>query len=146
MQLNHPNIGVGMLQGHLRSLGKRVQQQRIRESILRVNRMRALVRWHQIITRRTYWVPGPNSLWHIDSHHSWRLVVHGCVNGFSRMIPYLTCATNNRATMSFRSSGEPRENFEFHLEFDPTRVVRTSWSAITWCHFCAIRSLTSYAT
>lgn len=100
VQLNNPNIGVGMLQGHLKGLGKRVQRQRIRESVLRVNPMRALVRWQQTIARRTYWVPGPNSLWHIDSHHSlirWRFVVHGCVDGFSRMIPYLSCATNNRA-------------------------------------------------
>lgn len=100
VQLNNPNIGVSMLQGHLKSLGKRVQRQRIRESVLRVNPMRALVRWRQTITRRTYWVPGPNSLWHIDSHHSlirWRFVVHGCVDGFSRMIPYLSCVTNNRA-------------------------------------------------
>lgn len=100
VQVNNPNIGVSMLQGHLKGLGKRVQRQRIRESVLRVNPMRALVRWQQAITRRSYWVPGPNSLWHIDGHHSlirWRFVVHGCVDGFSRLIPYLFCATNNRA-------------------------------------------------
>ena len=33
-----------------------------------------------------------NSLWHIDGHHSlirWHVVVHGGIDGFSRMITYL---------------------------------------------------------
>ena len=63
------------------------------------------MRWHQTISRRSYWVPGPNSLWHIDGHHSlirWRFVVHGCVDGFSRMIPYLSCCTDNLAATVLR--------------------------------------------
>ena len=100
IQLNNPNIGVSMLQGHLKSLGKKIQWQRIRESILRINPLRAIIRWQQSISRRSYWVPGPNSLWHIDGHHSlirWRFVIHGCVDGYSRLITYLFCSTNNRA-------------------------------------------------
>ena len=45
-------------------------------------------------------MPWPNSLWHIDGHHSliqWGFVVHGCIDGFSRMITFLRCSTNNRA-------------------------------------------------
>ena len=86
-----------MLQGYLRSQDYNVQRRRIRASVLRVSPMRAILRWQQTISRRSYW---PNSLWHIDSHHSlirWRLVVHGCVDGYSRLIPYLSCCTNNRA-------------------------------------------------
>ena len=104
VQLNNPNIGVRMLQGHLKSLGKKVQRQRIRESVLRINPLRAIVRWQQSISRRSYWVPGPNSLWHIDGHHSlirWRFVIHGSVDGYSRMITYLHCSTNNRAATVF---------------------------------------------
>ncbi len=49
-------------------------------------------------------MPGPNSLWHIDGHHSlirWRYVVHGCIDGYSRMITYLHCATNNQSETVF---------------------------------------------
>lgn len=45
-------------------------------------------------------MPWPNLLWHIDGHHSlilWGFVVHGCIYGFSRMITFLRCSTNNRA-------------------------------------------------
>ena len=52
-----------------------------------------------VITRRTYSVPGPNSLWHIDGHHSlinWGLVIHGHIDGFSRLICFLKCGTNNK--------------------------------------------------
>ncbi|XP_057186595.1 uncharacterized protein LOC130552378 [Triplophysa rosa] len=51
--------------------------------------------------RRKYSVPGPNSLWHIDANHKlirWRIVVHGGIDGFSRLIVYLQAATNNKAT------------------------------------------------
>ena len=46
-------------------------------------------------------VPGPNALWHIDGLHKlirWGFVVHGCLDGFSRMITYLKCATNSKAS------------------------------------------------
>ena len=105
VQRSNPNIGVSMLQGYLKSQSCNVQRRRIRESVLRVCPMRAMVRWHQTISRRSYWVPGPNSLWHIDGHHSlirWRFVVHGCVDGFSRMIPYLSCCTDNLAATVLR--------------------------------------------
>ena len=39
-------------------------------------------------------------LWHIDSNHkliSWRFVIHGCIDGFSRAIVYLACCTDNTA-------------------------------------------------
>lgn len=50
--------------------------------------------------RRKYWVPGPQSLWHQDGHHAlirWRLVTHGGIDGFSRLIVFLRCSDNNRA-------------------------------------------------
>ena len=53
-----------------------------------------------MIQRRTYNVPGPNSLWHIDSHHSliqWRFVIHGCIDGYSRLITHLKCCTDNKS-------------------------------------------------
>ena len=41
-----------------------------------------------------------NSLWHLDGHHSlihWKLVIHGCIDGFSRRIMFLRCSSNNKA-------------------------------------------------
>ena len=41
-----------------------------------------------------------NALWHIDGNHKmirWRLVVHTAIDGYSRLIPYLHCANNNRS-------------------------------------------------
>lgn len=89
----------------LETQGVCVARYRLRESMHRVDPEHSSLRWHgsirhRSIRHRTYYVPGPNSLWHIDSHHSlvrWRLVVHGCINGYSRMIIYLFCADNNRS-------------------------------------------------
>ena len=52
------------------------------------------------ITRLVYSVGGTNSLWHIDGLHRiirWRFGIHGGIDGFSRLIVYLSCATNNSA-------------------------------------------------
>lgn len=37
----------------------------------------------------------------LDSHHKlirWRLVTHGCIDGYSRLIIYLRCTSNNKAS------------------------------------------------
>ena len=49
---------------------------------------------------REYHVEAPNSLWHIDGYHKlirWKLVVHGGIDGYSRLIMYLRVANNNRS-------------------------------------------------
>lgn len=104
IQSDSPSIGVIMMLGYLASQGLTIQRQRVRESIWRINPLRIANRWRQVITRRSYSVPGPNSLWHVDSHHSlirWRFVIHGAIDGYSRMVPYLECATNNTASTAY---------------------------------------------
>ena len=70
-------VGCSIVQGFLKSLGFRLQRRRIRASISRVD---------------------PHNS-HIDGHHSlvnWGFVIHGGIDGFSRLIVYLHCSTNNR--------------------------------------------------
>ena len=53
------------------------------------------------IYRRVYSVPSPNALWHLDGNHKmirYRLVVHGAIDGFSRLITFLHCSNNNRSS------------------------------------------------
>ena len=105
IQESHPNVGLVMLQGYVLSQGVTVQRHRLRRSVQRLSPMTGIARWHQAISRRSYNVPGPNSLWHMDGHHSlvrWRFVVHGCIDGYSRMVIYLHCATNNESSTVLR--------------------------------------------
>lgn len=42
----------------------------------------------------------PNSLWHIDGYHKlirWKIVIHGAIDGYSRLITYLQASSNNKA-------------------------------------------------
>ena len=85
------SVGRSLVTGHLRSLGIRVQQKRVAESLSRVDPDNSRLRWSILIRRRSYSVPGPNSLWHIDGHHSlirWGFVIHGAIDGFSRLITF----------------------------------------------------------
>ena len=89
-----------MLRGYIRSINVIVQRRRIRESLSHVSPLSSMMRRHYPIVRRVYKVPGANSLWHIDGHHKlvrWRFIIHGGIDGFSRMIVYLHCSTNNQA-------------------------------------------------
>jgi len=56
--------------------------------------------WSKTVRRRVYRVRGANALWHQDGNEKlrpWGFYVHGCVDGFSRMIIYLSCKTNKRS-------------------------------------------------
>ena len=78
----------------------------MREAIHRVDGANVMLRWTDIIQRREYRVAGPNSLWHIDGHHKlirWKFVTHGGIDGYSRLIVFLQCNTNNRAATVFKN-------------------------------------------
>ena len=56
--------------------------------------------------RRVHHVSSPNDVWHIDGNHKlikWRFVVHGGIDGYSRMITFMECHSNNRAESMFLS-------------------------------------------
>ena len=64
-----PMCGNRQMSGHLLSCGFRIQQQRIRESMRRVDPEGSLMRRLNVINRRNYCVPAPRSLYHIDGNH-----------------------------------------------------------------------------
>ena len=94
------NVGQTFLEGYFRAKGVRIQRRRIREGLLRADPTNTMLRWGVITSRRKYYVPWPNSLWHLDGHHSlirWKFVVHGCIDGYSRRMMFLKCSHNNLA-------------------------------------------------
>jgi len=56
--------------------------------------------------RREYKVRGPGSVFHIDSHHKlgrrYGIVIHGCVDGFSKLCVYLRASTRNNSEIAFK--------------------------------------------
>ncbi|KAJ8349345.1 hypothetical protein SKAU_G00244750 [Synaphobranchus kaupii] len=95
-------LGPGAVHARLFGEGFVVQRSRVRRSLLRTNPegaslMSLCLRLH----RRTYRVAGPNSLWNPDGNHKlirWRIVIHGGIDGFSRMIVFLQASENNRSS------------------------------------------------
>lgn len=66
-----PNCGYKRMTGFLLARGLRVQQERIRESMRRVDPEGVLLRALQLntVNRRQYSVYSPLALWHIDTNH-----------------------------------------------------------------------------
>jgi hypothetical protein len=84
-----PNSGLRYVIGFLKSHGLRVQRNRIRRSMRRVNRLGTALRRRKQIDRGQYKVPRPNHLWHLDGHHKliqWGIVIHGIVDGYCRTV------------------------------------------------------------
>lgn len=93
-----PRCGEKLIDGRLRCQGILVQQERIRNSLRRVDPVGTQLRRRMALHRRVYNVNSPNALWHLDGHHKlirWKVVTHGGIDGFSRLITFLQVSTNN---------------------------------------------------
>ena len=120
---NHPNDGERLITGHLYRLEIIFPRARIRASIYRADPTNTAICRSITIRRRIYYVNGPNSLWHVDGHHKlirWRFVTHGGINGFSRIIVYLCCSTNNQASTLMASFADAVGNYSLpeHVRSD----------------------------
>ena len=101
-----PNCGYHRMLAFLETKGLRVQEKRVRESMHRVDPEGVLLRTLELQTthRRAYNVYSPRALFHIDGNHKlirWRFVIHGMIDGYSRMIIFLRCSSNNKASTVF---------------------------------------------
>ena len=95
-----PNLGRRRFIRALRSRDLRVQRWRVSECIRRCDPVGTALRWRTVIHRRKYFVPAPNSLWHIDSCHKlmrYKMVLHVCIDGKTRLLVYCSCHDNNKA-------------------------------------------------
>ena len=92
-----PGIGQTRMLGALRSRALKIQRWRVRQCFREIDPVGTVLRWWQVIQRRSYHVRSPNSLWHLDRNHKmikWSFV-HAAIDGFSRVILYVYCATDN---------------------------------------------------
>uniref|UniRef100_A0A1A7XG32 Integrase core domain-containing protein n=1 Tax=Iconisemion striatum TaxID=60296 RepID=A0A1A7XG32_9TELE len=117
-----PNAGYRMVKGCLEADGHRIQWDRIKESMHRVDAPGVLERMTQLgcIVRRTYFVQGPLSLVHVDTNHKlirYNIVIFGAIDGYSRKIFYLEPATNNRSSTAHSFFLKGVENYGW-----PSRV------------------------
>ena len=98
------NMGEKSVEGALKVRGIVVQRSRIRDSMYDVDPDSVQSRLRNVLHRRSYSVESPNALWHTDSHHKlirWKIVTHGAIDGYSRVIPYLKVAGNNSSETAF---------------------------------------------
>jgi hypothetical protein len=67
-----PNSGIREVVSHLKSRDPPIliQRNQCARLLAEIDQVGTAVRWAQVIQRRQYQVPSPNSLWHMDSHHS----------------------------------------------------------------------------
>ena len=100
MLVLNPALGEKSIDGLLHAQGYIIQCQRIRDTIWAVDPEGVQTRLRRRLHQRQYHVESPNSLWHVDGYHKlicWKIVIHGAIDGYSRLILYLKAATNNRA-------------------------------------------------
>lgn len=72
----------------------------MRDSLNCIDPIGVLAWKYRCVHCRAYNVTRLLGLWHLDGNHKlikWRFVVHGCVDGYSRLPAFLACNTNNRS-------------------------------------------------
>lgn len=137
---DHPNDGEKLMQGHLLRLGINVSRQSLRNSLHRVDHENIVARGRRTVKCRIYSVPYPNYVWHMDSHHKiikWRFVIHGCIDGFSRTIIYLSCKDNNRASTVLTLFQNSVSEFGYvpeHVRSDHGGENVDVWRYVTSCN------------
>ena len=82
-----PNCGEKSVTGRLRGRGIRIQRQRVRDSLCRIDPSRVRSRCRNVLHSRQYSVPSPKA--HRWILIRWCLVIHGGIDGFSRLIMFL---------------------------------------------------------
>lgn len=136
---NHPHAGEVYLLGHLRSRDIYVPRSRLRDFIHAVDQAGISMRQSSVINRRVYWSPCPNFVWHLDGLHKmvrWKFVVHGGIDGYSRLIVFLSCATNNRALTVLEQFNTAVEHYGWplHVRTDHGGENSQVWHAMTQHH------------
>ncbi|XP_033729585.1 uncharacterized protein LOC117318741 [Pecten maximus] len=104
-QTSFPNAGSVMMSGIIQAKGTLVQRQHLRKSIERVNPIPVAQRFARTVSRRHNHVKMSNSLWHVDGHMKlirWGISTHGGIDGYSRLIVFLSTDTNNKAKTVLR--------------------------------------------
>jgi hypothetical protein len=77
-----------------------ISRERFRRLYNEANIWGRIERRQNRIQRRVYNVKAPNYLWHIDGNHKlikYKFVIHGGIDGKSRLITYLNVSSNNEA-------------------------------------------------
>ncbi|CAC5395297.1 unnamed protein product [Mytilus coruscus] len=108
-----------------------ISRQRVRDACHRVDPVGCALRSieRQNVHRRTYKVAGPNSLWHIDGNHKlirWNIVIHGGIDGYSRLVTVLHASNNNQSTTVYGLLLRPLHNMEFLPVSEWIMVVKIS--------------------
>ena len=90
-------------------------------------------RRRQRIKRRVYNVKGPHHLWHLDGNHKlkdFHLVIHGCIDGFSRNVIYLRVIDNNNANTVLDYFVQGTRTYIDHIFFDCSNCYGMKF----WCN------------
>lgn len=83
----------------VRSRGIPVTRQSVMEIVKDLDPEGVQARKKKRLRRRTYSVPGPNFMWHIDGYDKLKpygFCVHGCIDGFSRRLIWLEVGKTNK--------------------------------------------------
>ena len=104
-RLKRPGTGhvlmEGMVVGLIREGGHTVSRKRLRQCIYEGDADGVRLRRQRRLRRRKYYSKGPGWAWHLDGYHKlafsvgFGIVIHGCIDGFSRQIVFCRASDNN---------------------------------------------------
>lgn len=94
------NTGERLVMGLLSAQQVKVTRAQLRATLRAQDPHGNMVRSGRVLHRRDYDVPFVNSVWHMDGQHkliNWKFVIHGAVDGKSRLIVFMLASDNNKS-------------------------------------------------
>ena len=130
-----PTFGRQLATASLRANGVMVSESRVRDSLTRISGVPGTFGGRRVHHRR-YQVAGANSLWHHDGQHGiwsphspsthntytstglirWKIVIHGFIDGKSRLVVGIQAHDNNRTDTVLNSSLMPPLSMEHQAD------------------------------
>ena len=112
---------------------------KLRASIQRIDQIGTAQRRSIAVWRRVYHVSGANEVWHVDGNHKlikWRMVVNGGIDGFSLLVTFMKCHTNNKSKSVLNAfmSGVQKYGFPCKVHTDHGGENIEVWCAMMNIH------------
>ena len=99
LNVSGANFGYRRMHRALLSKGIICRRNDVRISMKQLDPDGVDLRRRRRLHRRKYTPPGPNFVWHIDGHDKLKpfgFSIHGCIDGFSRKLIWLTVSPTNK--------------------------------------------------
>lgn len=122
-------LGYRIVHEKCKQHGLQARKEDVRVILQELDREGVMTRQARRLTRRQYYAPGPNFIWHLDGNDKlvpYGIGIHGCIDGFSRKLIWLNAYVTNKDPMIIANLSMPLSPMKaVHVYFEEMQAQKT---------------------